>query len=517
MRKLLLPAVLVTLMLGVVLVVVAADAPAKAPTVAAPDGAKPAPKAGPVAPEDMNGVDFTGLSDAQKSLVIDLLNSYTCDCGCSPPMKVAQCRRDDAKCSRSLGMATQVVSLVKAGKSREEIVKAALTVAPPPMVQFDIPAGEAYSQGPKDAKVTILHYFDYQCPFCSKIVPTFDQIRADYPNDVRIVYKMHPLSIHQNAMIAAQASIAAQNQGKFMEMHKKLFEAQRELSREKVIALAKELGLDEAKFTKDLDSAETKARIDKETRESEGIGASGTPASFVNGRYLSGAKPIDAFKTVIDEELKWAKAGNRPKFTIGKNVSEASGKAAAANTGPDPNKKYDLAQVGAPSVGPANAKVTILHAYDYQCPFCVRIHPTMEQLLKDYPKDVRIVYMQHPLPFHQQAGISAEAVMAAKSQGKFQEMHEKLMGMNGQLSRDKIMAAAQEIGLDMKKFTADIDNDAHKAEIAAMTNEFMKIGATGTPASFINGRYLNGAQPLDAFKKIIDEEIGKSTVAGGTK
>src|SRR4030095_2700708 len=108
--------------------------------------------------------------------------------------------------------------------------------------------------------------------------------------------------------------------------------------------------------------------------------------------------------------------------------------------------------------------------------FCVKVHPTMEQLLKDYPKDVRIVYMQHPLSFHQQAGISAEAVMAAKSQGKFREMHEELMAMNGQLSREKIMAAAQKIGLDMKKFTADIDNDAHKGESAAMTNEKMKGG-----------------------------------------
>jgi protein-disulfide isomerase len=132
----------------------------------------------------------------------------------------------------------------------------------------------------------------------------------------------------------------------------------------------------------------------------------------------------------------------------------------------------------------------------------------MEQLLKDYPKDVRIVYMQHPLPFHQNAGISAEAVMAAKAQGKFAEMHEKLMGMNGQLSREKILAAAQEIGLDMKKFTSDLDNDAHKGEIAAMTNEMMKVGATGTPASFINGRYLSGAQPLEAFKKLVDEELG---------
>src|SRR5262249_13015488 len=136
---------------------------------------------------------------------------------------------------------------------------------PSKFVSFDLPVGDAPSIGPKDAKVTILHYFDYQCPFCSKILPTLDQIRAEYPNDVRIVYKMHPLSIHQNAMIAAQASVAAQNQGKFEEMHKKLFENQRDLSRDKVIALAKELHLDEARFTKDLDSPSTKARIDKET------------------------------------------------------------------------------------------------------------------------------------------------------------------------------------------------------------------------------------------------------------
>src|SRR5262245_21367853 len=438
MRKLFLPAVLVSLMLGAALVVIAADA-------------KPAPKTGPVTPEDMAGVDWSGLTDAQKKLAVDILNENNCDCSCG--MKLGVCRRDDPKCGRSLPLANQVVSLVKQGKTREEIVKTALT-PPSKFVAFNLPDGDAASTGPKAAKVTILHYSDYQCPFCAKIHPTLEQLRTDYPNDVRIVYKNHPLTIHQNAMIAAQAAVAAQNQGKFPEMHKKLFESQRDLSRDKVIALAKDLGLDVAKFTKDIDDPAVKARIDKESQESEGLGATGTPASFVNGRYLSGSKPVNVFKEIIDEELKWARDGNRPKFTIGKNVSEASMKAAASNSGgPDPNKKYDIPAGAAPVIGPANAKVTILHAYDYQCPFCVRVHPTMEQLLKDYPKDVRIVYMQHPLSFHQQAGISAEAVMAAKSQGKFREMHEELMAMNGQLSREKIMGAAQKIGLDMKKLT----------------------------------------------------------------
>src|SRR5262249_30033100 len=163
----------------------------------------------------------SGLTDAQKKLAVDLFNEYGCDCGCG--MKIAVCRHTDKKCPRSLPLATQIVDLIKQGKSRDEVVKVALT-PPSKFVSFDLPVGDAPSIGPKDAKVTILHYFDYQCPFCSKILPTLDQIRAEYPNDVRIVYKMHPLSIHQNAMIAAQASVAAQNQGKFEEMHKKLFE-----------------------------------------------------------------------------------------------------------------------------------------------------------------------------------------------------------------------------------------------------------------------------------------------------
>ena len=176
---------------------------------------------------------------------------------------------------------------------------------------------------------------------------------------------MHPLPMHQNAMPAAEAAMAAAAQGKFLEMHRKLFENQQQLTREKFLSLATELGLDVDRFTKDLDSHTYAAAIQKDAKEAEDIGASGTPASFVNGRFLNGAKPYASFKELIDEELAWAKAGNRPEFKTAKNVSEASAKPAAA-AGPDPNKVYDIAAGDAPSRGPDKAKVTILHYYDYQ-------------------------------------------------------------------------------------------------------------------------------------------------------
>ena len=126
---------------------------------------------------------------------------------------------------------------------------------------------------------------------------------ADYPKDLRVVYKQHPLEFHKNAMTAAQASLAAHAQGKFAALHQKLLDNAANLSRERAIELAGEAGLDVARFTRDFDSPAVKATITAETQEAMTLGASGTPASFINGRDLSGAQPYEVFKKLIDEEL----------------------------------------------------------------------------------------------------------------------------------------------------------------------------------------------------------------------
>jgi protein-disulfide isomerase len=140
----------------------------------------------------------------------------------------------------------------------------------------------------------------------------------------------------------------------------------------------------------------------------------------------------------------------------------------------------------------------------------VRVGPTLDKILADYPKDVRMVYKMHPLPMHQNAMPAAEAAMAANAQGKFAAMNEKLFANNTALSRDKYLEIAKEIGLDMKRFTNDIDTHVYKAAIDAQAQEAMAVGSTGTPASFVNGRFVNGAAPYEAFKQIIDEEIAKA-------
>jgi protein-disulfide isomerase len=119
-----------------------------------------------------------------------------------------------------------------------------------------------------------------------------------------VVWKNLPLSFHPNAMPAALAAMAANDQGKFWEMHDKIFENQKTMNRDQYIAYAKELKLDVAKFTKALDDAAFKAQIEADMADAGKLGVSGTPGFFVNGKFLSGAKPFGEFATAINAELK---------------------------------------------------------------------------------------------------------------------------------------------------------------------------------------------------------------------
>jgi len=121
---------------------------------------------------------------------------------------------------------------------------------------------------------------------------------------VQLVFKHMPLSMHSNAPLAHAAAEAAYRQGRFWEMHDAIFAAQRELTREKFLQSAAEIGLDVERFKKDIESDEVKARIAADVEAADRIGVTGTPAFFINGRFLSGAQPFEAFKRIIDEELE---------------------------------------------------------------------------------------------------------------------------------------------------------------------------------------------------------------------
>jgi protein-disulfide isomerase len=158
--------------------------------------------------------------------------------------------------------------------------------------------------GPANAPVTIVEFSDFQCPFCQRIAPTLDQIVAKYGDKVRIVFRQFPLTIHQDAAKAAEASLCANEQGKFWELHNAMFKGQNALKVEELKASAASLGLDSDAFGKCLDSGRTAATVQNDLKEGSAAGVNGTPALFINGRSLTGAVPLDEITTIIDDELR---------------------------------------------------------------------------------------------------------------------------------------------------------------------------------------------------------------------
>ncbi|GHG91175.1 thioredoxin domain-containing protein [Comamonas sp. JC664] len=387
--------------------------------------------------------------------------------------------------------------------------------------KIEIPT-DSPSFGPATAKVTIVEWSDFECPFCSRVGPTLAKIKETYPNDVRVVFRHQPLPFHPNAKLAAEASHAAHEQGKFWEYHDKLFANQKALDRASLEKYATELGLNMAKFKSALDQGKFKAKVEADSSAGNAVGANGTPTFFINGREFVGAQPFDAFKRVIDEEIgkadKLIAAGTKPADLYAKinaeNVANApkapEGDAPGAPAEP-PVQKVDVGN--APVKGQKNAPITIVAFSDFECPFCSRVVPTLKQLEDQYGAKIKVAFKNQPLPFHANAKPAAAAALAAHEQGKFWEYHDKLFANQRALDRASLEKYAQELGLNMDKFKAALDQGKFNAQIEADMAQASSLGANGTPTFFINGRTLIGAQPVDAFKRVIDEELKKGAVA----
>ncbi|HUL59806.1 MAG TPA: thioredoxin domain-containing protein [Anaeromyxobacteraceae bacterium] len=164
-------------------------------------------------------------------------------------------------------------------------------------------AAEGPAKGPAKAPITIVEFSDFQCPYCVRAEGTVKDLLAAYPDKIRLVYRDYPLPFHQNAEKAAEAAHCANDQGKYWEMHDKLFSSQERLAVPDLKGYARELGLDGAKFDHCLDGNDKAKLVESNKKAGEEAGVNGTPAFFINGRVLSGALPLEKFKEVVDSEL----------------------------------------------------------------------------------------------------------------------------------------------------------------------------------------------------------------------
>ena len=261
-------------------------------------------------------VDLTGLTASQKAEALKLLREHDCSCGCN--MKVAQCRIMDPGCTYSHGLAQTIAAALKEGKTESQAIALAdaSRYAHPPQATpqkiledpVAIPVAGSPFAGPVAAPITIVEFSDFQCPYCAQAIPQIEALLKLYPLQVKLVFKQYPLEIHPQSQISAAAALAAQKQGKFWPMHNALFANHNNLSRETIVTIAQQNGLDMKQFEHDLDSAEVRDTIARDVKDGDAAGVEGTPTLFVNGQKYNGPIDVSTLQPLLEQQLKAPRA-----------------------------------------------------------------------------------------------------------------------------------------------------------------------------------------------------------------
>ncbi len=375
-----------------------------------------------------------------------------------------------------------------------------------------VPVGTSPVRGSVDAPVTLVAFGDFQCPFCKRGAETVEALQKRYGSSLRVVWKHEPLPFHPLAEPAAELAEEAHAQkgdAGFWAAHDALF-ALEHLDRASILGLEGKLGLKAGSVAQALDKHTHALAIDRDEELAENVEANGTPHFFVNGRRLVGAQPEAVFVKVIDDELasvkKLVAQGTKPRdvyATILKGAKASKGfemKAIAAPTGAEPFR------------GNANAKVVVTEFSDFQCPFCQRVEPTVDEMLKNYGTRVKLVWRNLPLPMHPDAPLAAEAALEAHAQkgnDGFWAMHKKLFSTH-ELSVEALHGFATELGLDVNAFDLALRDHRHKAAVDKDSAIAADAGIGGTPAFVINGRFISGAQPYKKFRRAVEQALAEA-------
>jgi protein-disulfide isomerase len=327
-------------------------------------------------------------------------------------------------------------------------------------------------------RVEIVVFSDFQCPFCGQFAQPISQLIAEgvpgVPTSVK--FKNFPLTFHANAQLAAQAALAAGEQGKFWDMHDLIFANQAALQRDDLLRDAQKLGLDMDRFRKDLDSGRLKQEIAREQAEGAKLGVTGTPTFFLNGKEYVGARSFDQLKDLVlgDQRRKWALT------EITDNLM---------------------------SRGPAGAPVTLEFFADLESPVSRPAISVVDELLRRYPSAVRLQFRNFPLAFHPQAPLAHEAAMAAARQGRFWEFATYILDHQDALREQDLIAYAGRLGLDETKFAETIRQRRYTARVDADVAEGFKRGLRGSPVIFVNTKRIDGVPSLQTLTEYVEAEL----------
>ena len=389
--------------------------------------------------------------------------------------------------------------------------------------RFRVPV-EGPVRGPENAKVTIVAFSDFQCPFCSRVVPTLDKIMKEYPGQVRMYFRHNPLPFHPDAPLAAEAALAAQDQGKFWEMHDKLFTNQQNIKRPDLEKYAGELGLDMGKFKSALDSSAHKAPHRRRPGARAPDRRAGHAELLHQRPAHPGAQPFEEFKKVDRRRDRraptscWPRARRRASSTRrswrARRPRRRPRRAGPGRQGPGrrsrglqgPGRRRAdegrHASPRSPSSSSPTSSARSAAASSRRSTACS----------KDYGNDVsrRVPAQPAALPPERHARRRGRRGRARAGQ-VLADARQAVREPAARSTAPNLEKYAQELGLDMAKFKARARQREVQGRASRRTwTTRAKFGARGTPTFFINGRNFRGAQPLEAFKSVIDEEIKKA-------
>ncbi len=393
---------------------------------------------------------------------------------------------------------------------------------------YRVPVGDGPSKGPADALVTIVEWSDFECPHCGRGAKTMDQLFERFEGKVRLVFRHNPLSGHRNAQAAAEASLAAADQGRFWEYHDMLFQSREELGERGAVVLvdiARRLDLDMPRFERALESRQHRPRVLADMALLRELGHGGTPLFFINGRLVQGARPLADFVRVVEEE----EARARRLLEAGTKRGELYD--ALVRDGIAPRPRRDRAEDRAeqaepvsiprnpegPGLGPAKARVHVVEFFDFQCPACKTVPPELHRLHEAFPDDVRIELRMFPLSFHKAARSLSEVALAAHEQGRYAEVSALLFEKQG-LFRGADSERGRSLGLELAAEVEGIDAEKLRRDVA--TGRFgqlidrdyalgEEVRLRATPTIYIDGMPAKN-RSFDALRARVEELLAEA-------
>ncbi len=367
-------------------------------------------------------------------------------------------------------------------------------------------------KGPENAPVKVVIMSAFGCQSCSDFARDAERLFNEPAYKGKLQYRFkHKILPPQSpdSILASEASLCANAQKKFWPYHDKLMANSFAIGRDQLNAYAKELKLNTRKFKRCLNSHKMKGQLTRDSVLANETGSHSFPNILANGVRIKKPKNYDNLKVLIDGQIERAKTLKAAGATDANLYDRAiaGGKFFPQTEG----SRVNFNTANAATFGPKNARIEVVTYEDFQCPFCSKVAPSLKTFQKNNPKDVKIVYKHLPLNnIHAEAQLAAEASVEAQKQGKFWPYHDVLFENQHALKRPDLENYAKQVGLDMGKFRAALDNRTHQAQVDADAAEAQRAGISGTPSVYINGLKYAGPRgyPPDGLEGVARMYMG---------